>query len=232
MDSLVSSNVPVVLITGFGPFRSVLNNPSWEVAKALKAYLEWQRPIHIILEEMHVTYDDVSTRIPDYWLKYNPTLVIHIGVAVGTKEIQIERCACNIDYCYQDNDGCLPEDGRCVKKDAPPMLTTLLPVDDICAKVQRRTNMPVSVSNDAGRFLCEFIYYQSLFIDRKRTIFIHIPELDENNTIENLAKTIQLIIYELLHYVDPLPILNQDGNYFINSNLQKNSYIYEMKNFN
>ena len=36
MDSPVSSSVPTVLITGFGPFRSVSRNPSWEVAKALK----------------------------------------------------------------------------------------------------------------------------------------------------------------------------------------------------
>ncbi len=74
MASSVPSNVPVVLITGFGPFRSVLVNPSWEVAKALKMYLEWTCPIHIIIEQMHVTYDDVSTRIPDHWLKYNPTV--------------------------------------------------------------------------------------------------------------------------------------------------------------
>jgi hypothetical protein len=37
-------------------------------------------------------------------------------------------------------------------------------------------------------------------------------------TIENLAETIQLIIYEALRYVDPLPILNHNGNYLINSN--------------
>ena len=74
MDSCVSSNIPVVLITGFGPFRSVFSNPSWDVAKALKTQLEWKCPVHIILEQLNVTYDDVSTKIPDYWLKYNPTV--------------------------------------------------------------------------------------------------------------------------------------------------------------
>ncbi|CAM4740938.1 unnamed protein product [Rotaria magnacalcarata] len=202
MDSPVATNIPVVLITGFGPFRSILNNPSWQVAKALKNYREWNCPIHIILEEVDVTYDHVSTKVPEYWLKYNPTLVIHIGVAA-------------------DNNGTLPEDCRCVKTDAPEMLTTLLPIDVVCAKVERRTNLPVKVSGDAGRFLCEFIYYQSLFIDPKRTVFIHIPELDETFTIENLAETIQLIIYELLRCVDPLPCLNRDGNYLINTNVPK-----------
>jgi hypothetical protein len=102
------------------------------------------------------------------------------------------------------------------------MLSTLLPIDDICARVQRRANLPVVISEDAGRYLCEYIYYQSLFIDRKRTVFIHIPEFDEKFTIQNVAETIQLIIYELLRCVDPLPILNQNGNYLINSNVKKN----------
>ncbi|UJR15378.1 hypothetical protein I4U23_002326 [Adineta vaga] len=221
MNSSASSNIPVVLITGFGPFHSVLVNPSWEVAKALKTYLEWTCPVHIIIEQMHVTYDDVSNRIPDCWLKYNPTLVIHIGVAVGTKEIQIERYACNNNYCYPDNNGTIPDSGRCIKTNAPKTLKTLLPIDDICERVQRRTNVPVIVSDDAGRFLCEYIYYQSLFIDPKRTVFVHIPDSNEDLTVENLSEAIQLIIYELLRHVDPLPCLNQDGNYLINPNVKK-----------
>ena len=99
------------------------------------------------------------------------------------------------------------------------MISTLLPVDEICARVQRRAELPVRTSNDAGRFLCEFIYYQSLFIDRKRTVFIHIPDLDEQFTVTKLAETIQLIIYELLRCVDPLPNLNSEGNYLINPNV-------------
>lgn len=145
-------------------------------------------------------------------------LVIHIGVAVGTEAIQLERCACNTDYCHEDTNGTLPEDQRCIKTDAPSKITTQLPIDDVCAKVQRRTDVPVSTSNDAGRYLCEYIYYQSLFIDSKRTVFIHIPDVDAQFTIKNMAETIQLIIYELLGCVDPLPNLNQDGNYLINPN--------------
>ena len=128
-----------------------------------------------------------------------------------------------MDYCYADNNGTLPESGQCIKKDAPDTISTHLPVDDICARVQRRSKLPVITSDDAGRFLCEFIYYQSLFIDPKRTVFIHIPDLDDKFTVESLAETIQLIIYELLRHVDPLPSLNQHGNYLINPNVKKNT---------
>lgn len=146
-----------------------------------------------------------------------------MGVAVGTREIQIEKYACNVDYCYNDNNGTIPNAGRCIKNEAPEILKTLLPVDNICAQVQRRTDVPVTVSDDAGRFLCEYIFYQSLFIDPKRTLFVHIPELDDQKlTVENLAEAVQLIIYEALRYVDPLPNLNQDGNYLINPNVKLN----------
>lgn len=75
MSSTNTSNVPVVLVTGFGPFRTILVNPSWEIAKALNMYVEWPHPIHLIIEQMQVTYEDVSKRIPELWLKYNPTVV-------------------------------------------------------------------------------------------------------------------------------------------------------------
>ena len=122
------------------------------------------------------------------------------------------------DYCHTDNTGLVPETGQCIKNDAPRMLRTIIPLVDICARVQHRSKLPIIVSDDAGRYLCEYIYYQSLYIDSKRTIFIHIPELDKNFTVENLAETIQLIIYEALRCVDPLPMLNQSGNYLINPN--------------
>lgn len=51
-------------------------------------------------------------------------------------------------------------------------------------------------------------------------MFIHIPDIDNNFTIENLAQTIQLIIYEALRYVDPLPLLNEYGNYSTTTNLR------------
>ena len=120
-----------------------------------------------------------------------------------------------MEYCHRDNNGTVPDKGRCIQDDVPKDLSTLLPIDAICARVQRCTSVPVKTSNDAGRFLCEFIYYQSLFIDRRRTVFIHVPDLDDQFTVENLAQAIQLIIYELLRCVDPLPMLNQNGNYLI-----------------
>jgi len=218
LDYPVSSNIPIVLITGFGPFSGLarnVDNPSWEVAKALKHYLEWDIPVHIKLHQLQVVYDEVLQKVPQYWLQYNPTLVIHLGLAPGSAEIRIEKFAHNYDYCHVDNNGNLPESQCCVKGEVPEKLCCELPyLDSLPAIVKNKLNMACCVSEDAGRYLCEFIYYQSLFVDRKRCVFIHVPNLDNNQfTVEKLAEAIQQIIYHLLKYVTPLPIVNENGIY-------------------
>lgn len=42
--------------------------------------------------------------------------------------------------------------------------------------------------------MCEFIYYTSLSIDEKRTLFVHVPPLDEPFTKEELAMALEVII--------------------------------------
>ena len=63
MNVTSSSNIPVIFITGFGPFRSVLINPSWQVAQALHSYVDWIYPIRLILQQIPVIYDEITTKI-------------------------------------------------------------------------------------------------------------------------------------------------------------------------
>ena len=89
MNFSVASDAPVVLVTGFGSFRTVAVNPSWQVARALQMHLDWTRPIDIILEQMQVTYEDVSRRIPRCWTHYNPT----VGRISDEREREIGLCS-------------------------------------------------------------------------------------------------------------------------------------------
>ena len=69
-----SSNIPVVFLTGFGPFRSIEINPSWQVARALLTFVDWSFPIRLVVEQVQVVYDEITRKIPRFWQELRPTV--------------------------------------------------------------------------------------------------------------------------------------------------------------
>jgi pyroglutamyl-peptidase len=65
------------------------------------------------------------------------------------------------------------------------------------AKSQQETD--VRVSEDAGRYLCDFIYFSSLAYltkkkEEKRVVFLHVPvETEERHIAMGIEATIELI---------------------------------------
>lgn len=51
------------------------------------------------------------------------------------------------------------------------------------------------------RYLCEYIYFKSLSINKNQTIFIHVPQLDQDNTAQKLAEKLKCVIKKLLEQV-------------------------------
>lgn len=49
-----------------------------------------------------------------------------------------------------------------------------------------------------SRYLCDFIYFTSLSVDKYRTAFIHVPPLDKPYTAEQLAEGIRQSIVAML----------------------------------
>lgn len=52
------------------------------------------------------------------------------------------------------------------------------------------------------RYLCEYIYFKSLCINKHQTIFIHVPNLDQDHTVEKLAQSLKCVIAKLLNQVE------------------------------
>ncbi|XP_054715033.1 pyroglutamyl-peptidase 1-like [Uloborus diversus] len=193
-----SSKVPTVLVTGFGPFRNHTRNSSWlTVQELVKIPITGYR---IIAKELPVEYDTVSKEVPHLWKEYNPKLVVHCGMSEQAKCLVLETKAHNKNYLCGDIKGELPAQ-NCSCSDGPEILSTSIDVDKVVCDIDS-TNVCVKAqkSEDAGMYLCEFIFYTSLRINRN-TAFVHIPPVDEPYSVKDMAKTLEVIIRSMLKQV-------------------------------
>lgn len=93
MDAKMSSNSKrTILVTGFGPFNKHAVNASWEAVKELqKMWVESKEfpGVELITEEIPVSYDYVSTYVPQLWKKHSPAVSSVMSYS-SVSEIQTE----------------------------------------------------------------------------------------------------------------------------------------------
>lgn len=197
-----------VLVTGFQPFRAEYPvNPSWEIAKSLPDYLPARRakdpssryavntpPVRILVhpEPIRVSYKTVRELVPSFWEETYAgrkiDLVIHIGMAGPRPMYQIESRGHRTGYKSLDVDGKHLDslDGErgedWIWHGLPETLRTDLDMQDIWERWQQHSSIDTDlrISDDAGRYLCDFIYYSSLATCYKqnkprKVLFFHVP---------------------------------------------------------
>lgn len=203
-----------VLVTGFGPFGAHPVNASWEAVSCLPKTIP-NTNIDIFKEQVEVCYKYVDTRVPQLWKKYKPDLVIHVGVSDATRKITLESCGHRDDYKGLDNYKYAPCDSKCKaaekfenSKDVQ-ILKTSLDLDDLVTQFEanksllnKTLNIDISkvdlqLSCNAGRYLCEYIYYTSLCQDNTRSLFIHVPPIDKPYSLQELTQSLICIIFLL-----------------------------------
>lgn len=157
---------------------------------------------------MKVAYKTVRPLIPKIWESKKIDYMIHIGMATGRKYYSVERRGHRDGYLMKDVDGELLEDTERRKIEGEDWVWYGLPgeilsdtnIDDIWRRW--RTALPdydIRVSEDAGRFLCDFIYYSSLAHlqkkgEDKRVVFLHVPvDSDDASVQAGVDITIELI---------------------------------------
>ncbi|ORY62269.1 putative pyroglutamyl peptidase type I [Pseudomassariella vexata] len=199
-----------VLVTGFGPFKQEYPiNPSWEIAKSLPEYLPLNRvkdPAHrssskfprvrlvVPPAPVRVNYEVVRELVPSFWDKTEPKVdfVLHIGMAGPADVYSMERRGHRDGYKMKDVDGNFLNDeerheregDKWIWHDMPEELVTNLDVADIYKrwvdKIPKYAN--VRISEDPGRYLCDFIYFSSLAHLYKqqrprKVLFLHVPAI-------------------------------------------------------
>lgn len=112
----------------------------------------------------------------------------------------------DVDNMYLNDDARHAKEGKeWVWDGLPQELVSSVDVDDVWKRwrvnltEEGKEERDVRVSEDAGRYLCDFIYYSSLAeLERKgedkRVLFFHVPvEADEVSVKKGLEITVELI---------------------------------------
>ncbi|XP_014281135.1 pyroglutamyl-peptidase 1 [Halyomorpha halys] len=190
---------PKVVVTGFGPFSTHVINDSGLCAYRIKdSGLEDELNIEIISEVLDVIYDKALDRVRDLWSRHNPFLVVHLGVHNKKKCITIEKCAHKQGYKDFDIKKKCPANGIC-PYGKHQRICTEVDVDSIIKKCNP-SQYDLCSSQDAGLYLCEFVYYTSLSHDPSRVIFVHIPPYNEPGNLQYKVNVVKDIIkHTFLH---------------------------------
>lgn len=168
-----------VLITGFEPFGGASINPALEAVKKLDG-AELDGGV-IVTCEVPVTRYDALKAISEAIEAHQPSYVITVGQAAGRNAITPERVAINLDdFRIPDNGGNQPIDEP-IDEEGPAAYFSTLPIKAITRKLQEN-GIPCQVSNTAGTFVCNHVFYGIQHFLRDTDIghgFIHIPLLPE-----------------------------------------------------
>ncbi|CAB3244378.1 unnamed protein product [Arctia plantaginis] len=195
---------PIVLVTGFGPYIGHPVNASWEAVKIMnKDEIETKHNVELVLLEIPVTYENVDEFVPALWETHTPKLMIHVGVSGQATCFDLESQAHRKGYNKFDYFNKCPADNVCTAEGAI-RIHSKLDVERISKEFngsEPDSKITTQVSKDAGRYLCEYIYYTSLSIDNTRTLFVHVP-VKEIYSSEETARGLERILDLCLQQID------------------------------
>ncbi|XP_051989691.1 pyroglutamyl-peptidase 1 [Xyrauchen texanus] len=190
-----------VVVTGFEPFGDHTVNASWVAVQELEK-LGLGDDINLHVAEVPVEYQAVQNLLPSLWKQHLPQLVVHVGVSGMATTVTLEQCGHNHGYMRLDNCRFCPE-SRCCMEGGPDCIHSVINMDAVCERVNAsELGVTVSVSKDAGRYLCDYTYYTSLSLGDGRSAFVHVPPLGNPYSAVELARALRVIVLEMLELME------------------------------
>lgn len=206
--------------TGFGPFHRVPINPTEQLMRALpssirtdtalaeSAILASASVINVAAESVRVELDKLYARFSDF-APATRRVLLHFGVNSGARSFQLESMARNeATFTFPDERGFSP-----ILQPIDPTYGeisrtrhTLLPLESM-ATTLRKSGYDVGVSRDAGRFVCNWLYFHSLARAAKHdavALFVHVPPVSVAS-IELQTRFAK----DLMRCIASLPIVHQ-----------------------
>ena len=169
---------PSILVTGFGPFPSVPVNATVRLVAEIGAAAPARFPNHrFVTEVLPTEWHAAPRRLSALLTEHVPSAAVHFGVSQSVTGFAVERLGHNACRLALDAAGALPA-ADVLHIDGPAHRETLLPVAAIVSRLTA-LRLPVSISEDAGRYLCNSVLYHSLAQAEAGKVavagFVHIP---------------------------------------------------------
>ncbi|KAL8027239.1 hypothetical protein ABFS82_14G083300 [Erythranthe guttata] len=205
-----------VHVTGFKRFHGVAENPTETIVENLQNYMNKRGlPERLILGNCRILetagqgaivplYQTLqSAVIKDTTSVSNSGTVIwiHLGVNSGATRFAIEQQAVNeATFRCPDQLGWKPQKLPIVPADGAisRIRESSIPVEEI-TKTLAKKGYEVSSSDDAGRFVCNYVYYHSLrFAEQNgvKSVFVHVPlfsTIDQDTQMEFVASLLEVL---------------------------------------
>lgn len=173
-----------ILLTYFEPFGGAETNISQQVAEGIAA----DGVIQLCLP---VSFRRAPKVLREAIERYQPQFILSLGQCAEGENVRIERFAINMmDSTKADNDGYIPNE-EVIDNEAPIALKTDISIkrlNELC----HSADLPTIVSNSAGLYVCNRIYFEALRYTGK-ALFVHIPK----NMNKSVAQQIICNIYGL-----------------------------------
>jgi len=198
------SNAMRALVTGFEPFGGDPVNPSAEAISRLPKRLG---PLDIVTCRVPVSFVRAPDVLAAAIAAFRPDLVLAVGLAGGRTELSLERVAINIaESETPDNDGDQPT-ARPILAEGPAAWFATLPIRG-AVEALRHAGLPASISNTAGTFVCNALFYRALHAAAHgplayRAGFLHVPYLPRQAVrhrgaaslaLEHMVQAIEIIL--------------------------------------
>ena len=169
-----------ILLTGFEPFGGSHINPSIEACRPLDG--REYNGFKVKVVEIPLRFNDVRPSLVKVIGETKPSAVICTGQAASSM-IRLERVAINVaDARMAYNCGKQPVDEPIVD-DGPVAYLATLPLRKMLTAIEEE-KLPVTISNSAGTFGCNHIFYDLMHHIEEEELgipggFIHVPSLPE-----------------------------------------------------
>jgi pyrrolidone-carboxylate peptidase len=181
------------LITYFGPFKQFQENPAELVANKLQ--ILFKKDATIEFKRLEVSYQSIDQFLETDLNHYDT--IIELGVATKSEIIRLELFGRNFVNGFDNNavskDGAINTNGKTVVKtnfseSFLDQIITIYPDS-------------VSKSESAGKYLCNYLYYQSMNkFSEKNILFIHLANFIDIPHALSLDEQVEIIANILKKY--------------------------------